>query len=265
MQLKGHLFFKASDETYRQCYCYLKSKKIVLSQNPEDTAASDIEIPIAELTCLTTKTDDISPEPGSFFFQLLGKSGEYRFYTTDPDEYDWWVSSLARRIAKRKATASLAVTFDQLVVKMKDPSTGFDVQDRRWRFRKYPNCFVASEAVDWMQKNLGISRQEAVDIGNRLLQRDLIHHCVYGWRIFKDDYLFFRWSTEEQRRTQVVVLGGGIAGSYVAKELDSDPGVEVTLVDRKDYFEMTPAVLRTIAKPTLEDNVKFVQKNCRET
>jgi hypothetical protein len=138
--------------------------------------------------------------------------------------------------------------------------TGFDVQDRRWRFRKYPNCFVASEAVDWMHKNLGISRSEAVDIGNRLLQRDLIHHCVDGWRTFKDDYLFFRWSTEELRRTQVVVLGGGIAGSYVAKELDSDPGVEVTLVDRKDYFEMTPAVLRTIAKPTLEDNVKFVQK-----
>lgn len=139
-------------------------------------------------------------------------------------------------------------------------ATGFVVKDRRWRLKTYASCFVASEAVDWMQANLGVSREVAVDIGQRLLQRDLIHHCVSEWRVFKDETLFFRWSTDEKRRLQVVVLGGGVAGSSIAKQLDSDPGVEVTLVDRKDYFEMTPAVLRTIAKPTLEDNVKFVQK-----
>jgi hypothetical protein len=75
---------------------------------------------LADLSVLTTKTDEPSPEPGSLFFQLQGKNAEYRFYTTDPDQFDWWVSSLARRLAKRKATASLAVTFDQLVAKMKD-------------------------------------------------------------------------------------------------------------------------------------------------
>lgn len=222
------------------------------------------------------------PEAGSFFFQLRSSNYEHRFYTTDPDAFNLWVSTLARKISKRNFSASLTVPFDQLVQKMKDPVrdrhefsrnvelfsnlgaraqvNGFQVCDRKWRFKKYNGVFIASEAVDWMQQNFGISRAEAVDIGNRLLQDDIIHHCVNGWRVFKDDFLFFKWSTEETRRVRVVVLGGGIAGSSIAKSLDSDPGVEVTLVDRKDYFEMTPAVLRTIAIPTIEENVKFVQK-----
>ncbi len=46
---------------------------------------------------------------------------------------------------------------------------------------------------------------------------------------------------------QVVVIGGGFAGSYIAKKLESK--FNVTLIDSKDYFEFTPGILRTIVEP----------------
>ena len=41
-------------------------------------------------------------------------------------------------------------------------------------------------------------------------------------------------------RCSVVVLGGGFAGVAVAHALDRSRGVDVTLVDRKTYFEVRP-------------------------
>ncbi|MEM6647882.1 MAG: FAD-dependent oxidoreductase [Bacteroidota bacterium] len=48
------------------------------------------------------------------------------------------------------------------------------------------------------------------------------------------------------KTTDVLVLGGGFAGTTLAQEL-SQAGFSVTLVDRKDYFEVTFAMLRNVA------------------
>ena len=46
---------------------------------------------------------------------------------------------------------------------------------------------------------------------------------------------------------KVVIIGGGFAGSTVAKKLQNY--FDVTLIDGEDYFEFTPGVLRVIVKP----------------
>ena len=46
---------------------------------------------------------------------------------------------------------------------------------------------------------------------------------------------------------QVVIIGGGFAGSSLAKRLEQQ--FTVTLIDTKDYFEFTPGILRTIVEP----------------
>ncbi len=46
---------------------------------------------------------------------------------------------------------------------------------------------------------------------------------------------------------RVVVIGGGFAGSTVARHLEKE--FEVTLIDTKNYFEFTPSILRTIVEP----------------
>ncbi len=53
---------------------------------------------------------------------------------------------------------------------------------------------------------------------------------------------------------KVVVVGGGFAGSQIAKELENN--FDVILIDTKDYFEFTPGILRTIVEPT---HIKKIQ------
>ena len=44
--------------------------------------------------------------------------------------------------------------------------------------------------------------------------------------------------------TRVAVLGGGFAGLTAARTLAATPGLEVLLVDQREYFEYTPGILR---------------------
>src|SRR3989344_6506176 len=46
---------------------------------------------------------------------------------------------------------------------------------------------------------------------------------------------------------KLVILGGGFAGAKIAKALENK--FETTLIDRKDYFEFTPSILRAIINP----------------
>ncbi len=56
---------------------------------------------------------------------------------------------------------------------------------------------------------------------------------------------------------KVVIIGGGFAGAYVARELEKDRALAVTLIDTKDYFEFTPGILRAIVEPL---HLKKVQR-----
>ena len=53
---------------------------------------------------------------------------------------------------------------------------------------------------------------------------------------------------------EIVVIGGGFAGSHIARELEDK--FNVTLIDSKDYFEFTPGILRTIVEP---EHIKKIQ------
>src|SRR5215208_1082446 len=60
---------------------------------------------------------------------------------------------------------------------------------------------------------------------------------------------------KERRRTRILILGGGFAGLYAAIELEKglarDPGVEVTLVNRENFFLFTP-MLHEVAASDLD-------------
>lgn len=58
---------------------------------------------------------------------------------------------------------------------------------------------------------------------------------------------------------KIVIIGGGFAGAYAAKNLERD--FEVTLIDSKDYFEFTPAILRTIVDPTHIHKIQVCHKD----
>lgn len=58
---------------------------------------------------------------------------------------------------------------------------------------------------------------------------------------------------------KVVVIGGGFAGSLIARKLEKH--FNVTLIDSKNYFEFTPGILRTIVEPKHLNKIQILHKN----
>lgn len=73
---------------------------------------------------------------------------------------------------------------------------GVILKNRTWRLRRFSNCFVGTEAVTWIVNNKDCSREEAVRIGEMMLLFGVCHH-VCRQHDFRDDYLFYSWSSED--------------------------------------------------------------------
>ncbi len=58
---------------------------------------------------------------------------------------------------------------------------------------------------------------------------------------------------------RVVIIGGGFAGSLIAKSLMNK--VAVTLIDTEDFFEYTPSILRTIVEPGYYNKINSKHKS----
>ena len=56
-----------------------------------------------------------------------------------------------------------------------------------------------------------------------------------------------------KKQTDVLIIGGGFAGVGAAQKL-AENGIDVTVVDRKDHFEVTFATLRNVADPKTVGN-----------
>ena len=76
-------------------------------------------------------------------------------------------------------------------------SGGLDTRDRMHRLRSYPQCFVAREAVDWLVRELGVGRDQAVGTGRRMVALGWIRH-VLDEHDFDDAELFFTAALQPQ-------------------------------------------------------------------
>jgi small-conductance mechanosensitive channel len=82
-----------------------------------------------------------------------------------------------------------------VIGRMRSPE-GLAIADRRHLLARYPQCFVGREAVDWMTRVLGLSRREAVELGQLLVDRGIVHH-VLDEHGFVDGNLFYRFRADE--------------------------------------------------------------------
>jgi NADH:ubiquinone reductase (H+-translocating) len=64
-----------------------------------------------------------------------------------------------------------------------------------------------------------------------------------------------RWLVESVPKKRILILGGGFAGLTVAMELEKklglDPGIEITVVNRENFFLFTP-MLHEVATSDLD-------------
>lgn len=115
-----------------------------------------------------------------------------------------WVRRLSGGTAQDLAAALLA---------------GGNVADRRYHLKKYPECMVGEEAVNWMSRRYGISREHAVLLGDALLRTGHLHHVVKE-QPFADAEFFYRVAT--QGRFDAVPLDAATAFLRGAKGLVAD-------------------------------------------
>ena len=79
----------------------------------------------------------------------------------------------------------------QLVTQM-GGEHGVEIKNRVYKFKIYPQCFIGSEAVDWLKKQYNISRSDAIELGQRLRDEKWLHH-VCDEHDFEDGYFFYRF------------------------------------------------------------------------
>ncbi|MDJ1180308.1 mechanosensitive ion channel [Roseofilum sp. BLCC_M91] len=80
---------------------------------------------------------------------------------------------------------------EYLVQKMQGEE-GVEIKDRWYRGNFYPGVFVAAEAVDWWMKELKVKQGQAVQLGQVLCDRQIIHHAFQDIP-FQDSYEFYRF------------------------------------------------------------------------
>jgi len=82
-----------------------------------------------------------------------------------------------------------------LIAQMRGPD-GLAIADRRHLLSVYPRCFVGAHAVEWLMRARDLTRDEAVRLGQTLVERGVIHH-VLDEHPFRDGNFFYRFYTDE--------------------------------------------------------------------
>lgn len=72
---------------------------------------------------------------------------------------------------------------------------GVDIADRVYRFKTYPQCFRGDEATRWLVAQLGLSRAQAVDVGELLRRLGAFDHVTLD-HAFLDEGKFYRFNGE---------------------------------------------------------------------
>lgn len=180
-------------------------------QNPIASSESSIDdspsqLPTGEITELQDQTayrsgSERASDPDGLSKEPDGLSKEPESNRTQKENAQTSNSQLRRQIQDNPAfaLASKAIDgFPELYAALRQDKTL--VRDRRWRIRAYPATFLGSEMVSWLAAYCGVSRDEALDIGERMLQAEVFHHVCRDHAL-KDEYLFYRFAEDSPDST----------------------------------------------------------------
>ncbi|MDB9517389.1 mechanosensitive ion channel [Roseofilum reptotaenium CS-1145] len=93
---------------------------------------------------------------------------------------------------ENSAPLELTDTALEYLVQRMQEEEGVEIKDRWYRGNFYPGVFVAAEAVDWWMRELKLKQVQAVELGQVLCDRQIIHHAFQDIP-FQDSYDFYRF------------------------------------------------------------------------
>ena len=84
----------------------------------------------------------------------------------------------------------------KLLIEQMRGKNGLDIKNRWYYARLYRKCFIGSQAIEWLMDKRNISPEEALRLGQILLEAQVFHH-VHDEHNFKNGYLFYRFYFDE--------------------------------------------------------------------
>jgi potassium-dependent mechanosensitive channel len=70
-----------------------------------------------------------------------------------------------------------------------------EIKERRYRLKNYDNCFISSEAIDWLMESQNWTREEAIEMGQMLIDRGIIKNITDNQN-FEDGYYLYSFIDE---------------------------------------------------------------------
>lgn len=98
--------------------------------------------------------------------------------------------------ASSASTDISRISLRQLASEMRSPK-GVEIKTRRHKIKLYQHCFLGNEAVDWITKKAKISRSDAIQLGQKMLDKGIFNH-VADEHQFKDENLFYRFQDDKR-------------------------------------------------------------------
>ncbi len=89
------------------------------------------------------------------------------------------------------------ISLKQLALQMRGKN-GIKIKARRHKLKLHHHCFLGNETVDWMVEQLKVSRDDAVKLGQKMIDKKIFHH-VLDEHQFKDEPLFYRFYEDEKK------------------------------------------------------------------
>ncbi|XP_009602320.1 uncharacterized protein [Nicotiana tomentosiformis] len=87
-------------------------------------------------------------------------------------------------------------SIDELAIIVKKMKQSIVVKDRFYKLRRFTNCFLGSEAVDFLSEDQYLEREEAVEFG-RKLESNLFFQHVLDENVFEDGNHLYRFLDDD--------------------------------------------------------------------
>ncbi|KAA8538022.1 hypothetical protein F0562_027398 [Nyssa sinensis] len=98
---------------------------------------------------------------------------------------------------------------DELAVIVRKMKESIVVKDRFYKLRRFTNCFLGSEAVDFLSEDQYLEREEAIEFGRKLASKLFFHH-VLDENLFEDGNHLYRFLDHDPLVSQCQNISRGI-------------------------------------------------------
>ncbi|MCC0177541.1 hypothetical protein I4641_11185 [Waterburya agarophytonicola K14] len=103
----------------------------------------------------------------------------------------------AEQDSSKSTTDTSRISTRQIASKMRSDK-GVEIKTRRHKLKLYQRCFLGNEAVDWISKEVKISRSDAIKVGQKMLEKGFFSHVTDDHN-FKDEGLFYRFNEDKDK------------------------------------------------------------------